>query len=133
MSAMAGSSGNSGGSSGSAPGPLTEFKAIYDGMIPLMCPSCHVSGGVFGDLDLSTPELAYMQMYNKDATMGQISQCGGKGKLIDPGNCEGSVLYDKIANAMPKCGRRMPLATSTVPQATIDKLCAWIKAGAKPN
>ena len=54
-------------------------------------------------------------------------------KLIVPGDCEKSLLYNKLSQATPVCGRRMPLSSMTTPQSSLDLLCAWIKAGAKNN
>jgi hypothetical protein len=132
MASTAGSGGSSAlGGSGAATEP--SFQSVYNNVLLMMCPSCHMAGGVFGSPDLSTPELAYSSLVNKDAMAAMPGVCGGKGKLVTPGNCDTSLLYNKISQATPTCGRRMPLASSTVPQSGIDELCAWIKAGAKQN
>ena len=101
-----------------------------------MCASCHKPGSVFGSPDFTTPDTAYASLVDKDASMmSPPGQCGGMGKLVTPGNCDTSLLYLKLTQAMPKCGRRMPLgadnAPPAFPQASFDALCAWIKAGAK--
>jgi len=92
-------------------------------------------GSVFGSPDFSTLDTAYASLVDKDASMMAPGACGGMGKLVTPGNCETSLLYLKLTQSMPKCGRRMPLSSDTMPQilpqASIDMLCAWIKAGAK--
>ena len=60
-----------------------------------------------------------------------------RAKLVTPGNCETSLLYNKIAQDMPKCGRHMPLGSDTMPTrlppAAVEAVCAWIKAGAKKD
>jgi hypothetical protein len=112
---------------------MGSFMAAYQGALINMCPSCHQAGGVFGSPDLSSPDKAFDSLVGKDASTMMPGQCTGKGKLVTPGNCETSLLYNKISQATPMCGRRMPLSNETVPQAGIDALCAWIKAGAKKD
>lgn len=107
------------------------FKNVYTQILGNMCPSCHMMGGVIGSPDLSSMANAYMSLIDKDATMAMTGVCGGKGKLVVPGDCEKSLLYNKLSQATPICGRRMPLSSTTVSQPNLDMLCAWIKAGAK--
>lgn len=109
------------------------FKNVYLNVLVTACPSCHMMGGVIGSPDLTSMETAYTSMIDKDATAMQPGQCMGKGKLIVPGDCEKSLLYNKLSQATPVCGRRMPLSSMTTPQSSLDLLCAWIKAGAKNN
>jgi hypothetical protein len=138
MSTTAGSGGSSptagsGAVAGSGGSSEPSFQSIFTNTILGMCGTCHKPGLVIGSPDFSTAALAYASLVNKDATMEQPGQCGGKGKLITPGNCDTSLLFNKISQATPTCGRRMPPGTMTVPQAAIDEVCAWIKAGAKNN
>jgi hypothetical protein len=139
--ALAGSGGNtaaagSGGSvaaggagGGGAPLPV-NFQAVYDNAFKMNCPGCHVAGGLFPSLDLSTPALAFTSLVNKLASTDMGNSCAGKGMLVTPGNCDTSLLYQKISQPMPVCGRRMPLALAPLGQNVIDEVCAWIKAGA---
>jgi len=94
-------------------------------------------GGIFGSPDLSSPDRAYESLVDKDASMMAPGQCAGKGKLVTPGNCETSIVYSKITQMTPVCGRRMPLSSDSmpqlIPQEGIDALCDWIKAGAKKD
>jgi hypothetical protein len=123
-----------GGAAGGGAVGAADFMSVYTQVLSVMCPSCHVAGGVFPSLDLSTPALAYAALVDKDASTLAVeagSLCEGKGKRVTPGNCETSLLYNKVAQAMPMCGNRMPLGTKAIPQAGLDTLCAWIKAGAK--
>jgi len=108
-----------------------SFTNVYSAVLFEGCPNCHVTGGVTGSPDLSTKEMAYTTLVNKDATTAPTGVCGGKGKLVIPGDCEKSLLYNKLSQATPVCGRRMPLSNTTIPQSGLDLLCAWIKAGAK--
>ena len=57
--------------------------------------------------------------------------CSGKGQLITPGNCETSLLYQKLT-ATPPCGTQMPLGQPPLSPAALMSLCQWIMAGAKP-
>jgi hypothetical protein len=103
-------------------------------LMSMQCPQCHKEGGVFGSPDFSSKDKAYASLVNHDAsTMNPPGECSGMGKLVVPGDCDNSVLYNKISQATPKCGRRMPLSSTTVTQAGIDLVCSWIKAGAKQD
>lgn len=53
--------------------------------------------------------------------------------VINPGNAAGSPIIDKISNANPKHGVRMPFGGSPLSQDKIDTLKAWINRGAKEN
>lgn len=140
-SGTAGASSAAAGSGGSAsPGtaaPKGSFLAAYTLALRDMCMSCHAMGGIFGSPDLSSPDRAYESLVDKDASMMAPGQCGGKGKLVTPGNCETSIVYSKITSMTPICGRRMPLSSDAapqlIPQEGIDALCEWIKAGAKKD
>ena len=127
MTAAAGGGATAGSGSAAAGG----WNAIFTKSIVTKCGSCHKPGLVIGSPDFSTAEKAYNSLVGKDATMELPGQCGGKGKLVTPGNCETSLFYNKISQATPMCGSRMPPGTMTVPQPELDEICAWIKAGAK--
>lgn len=53
--------------------------------------------------------------------------------VINPGNAADSPIIDKISNASPKHGVRMPYGGSPLSQDKIDTLKAWINRGAKEN
>lgn len=122
---------------GSGTPPKGSFLAAYTLALRDMCMSCHAQGGIFGSPDLSSPDKAYESLVDKDASTMAPGQCGGKGKLVTPGNCETSIVYSKITQMTPICGRRMPLSSDAapqiIPQAGVDALCDWIKAGAKKD
>ena len=130
--AMAGA----GAPSNDAP-PKGSFLAVYTLALRDMCMSCHAVGGIFGSPDLSSPDRAYESLVDKDASTMAPGACGGMGKLVTPGNCETSLIYNKITQMTPICGRRMPLSSDAmpqlVPQEGIDALCEWIMAGAKKD
>lgn len=109
------------------------FTNVYSTVfMSMQCPQCHKEGGVFGSPDFSSKDKAYTSLVGMDAsTMNPPGACSGMGKLVVAGDCDMSLLYNKISQDMPKCGRRMPLSSTTVTKAGIDLVCAWIKAGAK--
>jgi hypothetical protein len=134
------SSSGAAGSTGTAaagPAPMGSFRAAYQMALTTMCTSCHMTGGIFSSPDLSSMDKAYDSLVDKDASTMAPGACTGKGKLVTPGNCETSIIYQKITQDMPMCGRHMPLSSDSapqrVPQEGVDALCAWIKAGAKKD
>lgn len=51
--------------------------------------------------------------------------------LVDPGNPEGSFLYQKMAECTPSAGLAMPLnAPVLLASETVAVIQAWIAAGA---
>lgn len=127
------------GSSGTATSaaPMGSFKAAYEMALRDMCMGCHTPDALIGSPNLATLDKAYDSLVDKDATTMAPGQCMGMGKLVTPGNCETSLLYNKIAEDTPKCGRHMPLGSDTMPTrlppAALEAVCAWIKAGAKKD
>jgi hypothetical protein len=49
-----------------------------------------------------------------------------------PGDPANSFLYEKISQARPSVGKRMPAQGGALPQADIDKIRRWIEQGAQP-
>lgn len=127
------------GSSGTATSaaPMGSFRAAYEMALRDMCMGCHTPDALIGSPNLATLDKAYDSLVDKDATTMAPGQCMGMGKLVTPGNCETSLLYNKIAEDTPKCGRHMPLGSDTMPTrlppAALEAVCAWIKAGAKKD
>jgi hypothetical protein len=86
-----------------------------------------IGGGlVFDPMDKAVTFAALVGTTSKGA-MG--SQCSGKTYVV-PGKPEMSLLYDKLANATPACGVRMPASGSTLSDGEIATVRAWIMAGA---
>jgi len=112
------------------------YLAIFDASVS-MCAQCHVTGGVLGPPDFSTPDKAYDSIVDKETSTLAQAQCKGMGKYVVPGNCEESLLYNKLSQDTPKCGRRMPPSSDAMPMRVapdkLEALCAWIKAGAKKD
>lgn len=92
---------------------------------------------------------AYAQVFDQPA---RGSECKPSGlKLIDPGNCQNSLLYQKLKATPPAapgpfdptpvepvddgvCGDFMPPTRfGPFPAELLDCLCEWIDAGALPN
>jgi mono/diheme cytochrome c family protein len=105
----------------------TGFADIYTGILMASCASCHQPGGPFQALDLSSQTAAYTNLVGKDASTAGL--CGGKGKYVVPGDCENSILYQKLQPS-PKCGTQMPMGGNPLSAAAIKSVCDWIKAGA---
>jgi hypothetical protein len=82
---------------------------------------CH-SGGA-GGLTFGNEQATY------NALVSVTSNCNGL-PLVAPGNPSGSFLHDKVANASPACGSRMPRGGRALPAATVRILTDWIAAGA---
>ena len=69
----------------------------------MTCTSCHGATKLVPNLDFSTKDTAFATLVNVDASTG--GACGGKGKLVTPNNCETSILYSKLTQTTPVCGR----------------------------
>jgi hypothetical protein len=108
------------------------FDSVYDGIFA-GCVSCHGPGTPFATtqaLDLSTKDLAFAGLVNKDAFA--TGACAGR-KLVVPGSCETSLLYQKLlpaGQAQNLCGAPMPLGGTPIGAAQLAAVCDWIKAGA---
>lgn len=107
------------------------FDAVFDATFS-QCTACHAPNGAFAalGLDLSSKDTAFATLVDKSAfSGGSPGMCGGQSaKLVEPGNCEGSLLYQKL-QADPPCGQQMPLGTPLSASA-VQLLCDWIDAGA---
>lgn len=80
---------------------------------------CHDAASKSGKLDLSGAGV-HARLVGQPAT--------GGGTLVDPGNPDKSVLYEKLL-PMPPYGSRMPLG-SALDDATIACVRAWVASGA---
>ena len=132
---------------GDDPGPAPEptrtpdagdatFTVVYEEIfVGSGCASGSCHGANAGRLPLATQREAY------DALVGVIARgeaCGVLPTLgtswirVDPGNPDGSLLYDKVASAQPICGDRMPISSALDP-AQVELIRGWIGAGALNN
>ena len=86
------------------------------------CAFCHPA--------LSVPNLGSGSSYA--ATVGVAAVCGGQTDVV-PSNSAASYLYQKVINATPACGGRMPPGGPFLPAATTDIIRDWIDNGAPNN
>lgn len=106
------------------------FADVYSMVIMTnTCTTCHQPGSVFPTLDLSSMATAYNSLVTK-GDPSPAGLCTGKGKLVVPGDCDNSLLYQKLRPS-PQCGVQMPQGGTPVSQAAVDLVCSWIKGGAK--
>jgi hypothetical protein len=78
---------------------------------------CHSKKDSTAGLDLESPQIG-KRLKGKAA-----SSC--KGTLVDPGNPDNSVLYNKLSDP-PPCGSRMPLAKDELYPEDKDAIRKWI-------
>jgi hypothetical protein len=78
---------------------------------------------------MTSREDAYLALVSAPAA-GE--PCAASGLLrIEPGNPEGSLLWQKVASRSPICGDPMPIS-AMLPDERIEQLRGWIERGA-PN
>jgi hypothetical protein len=121
MSAAGGGAGAAGGGAAA-----TTFTQVY-GLIMTGC-GCHVSG-TSGGLSMANKMSAYMNLVGANSTA-----CSGQKRVVanDPTN---SVFFHSIERTMlGSCNvPQMPAGGAKMAQADIDKVKAWIMAGAMNN
>jgi mono/diheme cytochrome c family protein len=119
----AGGAGSSaGGSSGSAGGSAT-FTDIFTNILSTKCAACHGSGG----LNMSSKDLAHSTLVGADIAG---SECMGMKRVVagDP-DMSVLVLALKAEGCRGRTGR-MPPSGNPLSAEEIDKVSAWIRAGA---
>jgi len=98
------------------------------------CATCHAmqpKDAANGSLMFNPTNADKMALYSLFVGAASKSAlCTGK-TYVTKGSPEQSLLYDKIANATPACGTRMPPG-DTLSAAEIETVRSWIMAGA-PN
>ena len=95
-----------------------DVQPIYN----TSCAGCHPA--------LSAPNLGAGTSYA--ATVGITSGCGSLVYVV-ASNSATSYLYQKMINATPTCGARMPPGGPFLPAATTDIIRDWIDNGAPNN
>jgi len=113
---------------------FTDVLAIIDNA-EHNCRLCH--GLVPSDAsngNLNFGGLTNDEMYQRlVGSSSSSTQCGGRVYVV-PGNPDGSLLYDKLANARPACGSRMPSGGfAYLSDEELGVVRAWIEAGALNN
>jgi len=63
----------------------------------------------------------------------QLMAGGNAGKVVIPGNADGSLLIEKLTMATPPIGSRMPLMGIPLPDSTVQVIRDWINQGALNN
>lgn len=90
------------------------------------CNGCHVGAGAPAGLRLDAAS-SYAQLVNVAST--QVPAL----LRVNPGDPDNSYLVQKISQATPQVGGRMPLGRAALPQSSIDLVRAWIAGGAQMN
>jgi hypothetical protein len=143
-----------GGSGGSEAGLEPTFTNVYTEILQPSCgstgntASCHQAAASvppasqLSFLDFSSQTIAYSSLVNVQAmgTYCGVADGGALPTRVVPGNAQGSLLYQKVADAMPPCGSRMPkpippkTTVAVLSSAQIALIADWISDGAKgPN
>lgn len=103
------------------------YSAIYTEILePQGCTADRCHGGL--GLKLNTQDGGYTSLLNDVGVMG----CAGM-KFVVPGQPDQSLLYRKVADAMPVCGARMPLSLAPLKPEELTQIRTWIEMGAKQN
>ncbi len=63
----------------------------------------------------------------------QLMAGGNHGKVVIPGNADGSNLIKKLTMNPPPFGARMPLGGNPLPDSTVQVIRDWINQGALNN
>jgi hypothetical protein len=150
--------GSSGGGAGNGDDASSGASTFTDVYTQILQPSCGTSSTVttagchqaaayvppsltVSMLDMSSETIAYTNLVNVRGMGTYCSEDGGTGApfRVLPGNAQESLLYIKVAEAMPPCGVRMPRpippASTAEPltDAQITLIANWINAGALNN
>lgn len=114
-----------------AAGSGATFAEVYTNVLQAnACATCHSAAlaGTSSNVVLDDMTTAYETLV---ADAWESGQCAGE-TLVVPGDCESSVLYQKVS-AMATCGSAMPPGSMTaLPEAQLTLLCDWITGGAQP-
>lgn len=100
----------------------TDIQPIFDNS----CVGCHNPGGPASLLDLSSGT-AYANLVN----IASVQDAGLT--MVVPGNSAQSFLFQKVNEASPSVGDRMPKNNDPLSAETIAKIKEWIDDGAKNN
>ncbi|MDR3633923.1 MAG: hypothetical protein P4L84_08970 [Isosphaeraceae bacterium] len=95
------------------PKPKVTFQDQVSGVFKNRCNSCHNGDKQKGGLNLES--------------FGGTMQGGGSGKVVEPGDPDGSRLLELVAH---KDEPKMPPNSPKIPDAEIDLIRQWIEGGA---
>lgn len=122
---------------GATPDGEPTFSAVYKDIIQAGClggTSCH-AGTLAGALEMSMQAEAYAALVSVKAmgTSGGSANCSSTNLMrVAPNDPDNSLLMQKVEQAMPVCGTRMPPGGMLRPEQ-ISQLRKWIAAGALDN
>ena len=85
--------------------------------------SCHLGAAPAADLDFSSRSLGIYYLVGQQSTQGSVTR-------VVPGNAAASLLYQKIACAMPAVGLPMPPPAGRLPADVQALVYDWIEQGA---
>lgn len=86
--------------------------------------NCHLGSAPVADLDLSNPTISIYFL------VGQASSQLGTLNRVEPGNPQASLLFQKVACAVPDVGTPMPPPFGGVSVALQGLIHDWIEQGA---
>ncbi len=99
-----------------APAQKITYQENVSGIFRSRCGSCHNPDKQKGGLNLDN--------------YGSAMQGGGSGKVIEPGDAEGSTLFLSVSH---KEEPKMPPNSPKIPDAEIELIRKWIEGGALEN
>jgi len=106
---------------------------VYTTIISGRCTGCHGATHRTG-LAMANQGLAYTNLFDRLCGAGGAGDCAnGTRKRVVASNAAASTLVDKVKNATPACGSRMPLGGAALDAAQIKMIEDWINAGALNN
>lgn len=98
------------------------------------CAACHSAAATGGGLVFNPANAlnSYMAFVGVLSPGAVGSKCGGKVYVV-AGQPDASLLYDKLANATPSCGARMPMGLAMLSASELSTVRSWISGGALNN
>ncbi len=112
---------------GDEPVPPT-FENVFNMVFATSCATCHLPGGTWAALDLSTPEASYAALLGADGN-GAAQTCPtNPSPMVTPADAASSYLMAKLEKDGVRCGTIMP--PTGLPEDQIDLVRQWINAGA---
>jgi hypothetical protein len=122
-----GCSSSSPSSSSSPAETAPTFTEVYSDIVGPICSKCHNPNGE-KFLDMSTQANAYANLVGVKA---DGPACGTSGLTrVVAGNASASLMFEKVSEAKPPCGARMPFNETPLTSAQQSEIENWINAGA---